>query len=154
MSTTVTDNGAYLMAKRREPTAEAYGPYGAVTVDFGRKLEKAIADKGWNQAELARAASKFLAGEKEFRRDSISLYVRGMQFPGPTRLRALCKALGVHESDLVQEALAATQDTPPIGMKTMTNGNVFLQINQEVPMNLALKIAGMLETAGKKRDAK
>lgn len=150
MSLSITDNGATPMAKRREPPSETgpagpYGPYGAVTLAFGRKLEKAIADKGWNQAELARVATRFLHGAAKFRRDSISLYVRGMQFPGPARLRALCRALDIEEHDLVDETLAATPDTPPIGMKTMADGKVFLQINQAMPMDLALKIVGLLQ---------
>jgi transcriptional regulator with XRE-family HTH domain len=144
---TVTDIGAN-MARRRKATASR-GPYDAVAIEFGKRLQHFTADKGWNQADLAREASKHLAGSKQFRRDNISLYTRGIQMPGPARLRALCKALGVHESDLVPEAVSSTAESPPLALKPMDGtANVWLQVNQAVSMEMALEIAAIL----RKRD--
>lgn len=137
-----TDTGA-TMGRRRKPTRAAYDP---ATVEFGKRLQHYAAEKGWNQADLAREASKHLSGDKELRRDNISLYTRGIQMPGPARLRALCKVLGVHESDLVPAAVSATQDSPPVAMKPLEGGNVWLQINQAVSMDMAMDIIAMLRT--------
>lgn len=119
----------------------ASGPYTPTAVEFGRRLQHYTAEKGWTQADLVRAASKFLDKGKVFRRDSVSLYMRGAQMPGPPRMKALCKALGVKQEDLVPPG---GSDNPPLGMKPLDGGNVWLQINQAVSMETALEIAAIL----------
>lgn len=120
------------------------GPYTPAAVEFGRRLQQYTAEKGWSQADLARAATKFLGKDKVFRRDSLSLYMRGAQMPGPARLHALCRALGIKQEDLIPPD---TSDTPPpLAMKPIGDGgNVWLQINQAVSMKTALEIAGLLK---------
>lgn len=133
-----TDTGGD-MGRRR---SSGRGPYDTQTVEFGRRLQHYAAEKGWNQADLAREASKHLPGKK-FRRDNISLYTRGIQRPGPARLKALAKALGVSTSDLLPDDLPDA-NAPPLGIKALSDGNVMLHINQSVPEKLALEIVAML----------
>lgn len=145
MTSIDTSNGAD-MARRRKP---ARGTQDPAVVEFGRRLEHYTSEKGWNQSDLAREASKHLQG-KELRRDNISLYTRGIQMPGPVRLRALCKALGVTESDLVAPGAAMSMESPPLAMKPVDATNVWLQINRSVPLEVALKIVALLsEKPGK-----
>lgn len=118
------------------------GPYTPATVEFGRRLQHYTAAKGWTQADLVRQATKFLPKGKVFRRDSISLYMRGAQMPAPLRLHALAKALGVSLEDLTPPD---NSEAPPIAMKAMDGGNVWLQINQAVSMETALEIASLLK---------
>jgi transcriptional regulator with XRE-family HTH domain len=69
-------------------------------VEFGNRLAKLVADKHWTEAEFARKASKRFRGVQDFRRCDISLYMRGIQFPDPSRLKAICDTLGVEEKAL------------------------------------------------------
>jgi len=69
-------------------------------VKFGNRLAKFVADKNWTEAEFARKASKRFRGTQDFRRCEISLYMRGIQFPDPLRLKAICDTLGVEEKAL------------------------------------------------------
>ena len=69
-------------------------------VVFGNRLAKLVADKNWTEAEFARKASKRFRGTQDFRRCEISLYMRGIQFPDPSRLKAICDTLGVEEKAL------------------------------------------------------
>jgi transcriptional regulator with XRE-family HTH domain len=72
-------------------------------VEFGKRLAKLVADKHWTDAQFAREASKHYRGAHDFRRCDISLYMRGIQFPKPARLKAICETLGVAESALGTE---------------------------------------------------
>lgn len=69
-------------------------------VVFGNRLAKLVADKNWTEAEFARKASKRFRGTQDFRRCEVSLYMRGIQFPDPSRLKAICDTLGVEEKAL------------------------------------------------------
>jgi transcriptional regulator with XRE-family HTH domain len=64
-------------------------------IGFGNRLAKLVADKHWTEAEFARKASKLFRGTQDFRRCEISLYMRGIQFPDSSRLKAICDTLGV-----------------------------------------------------------
>ena len=116
-----------------------------IRLEFGRRLQAAMDDKGWNQSDLARAASKFMPDKKSFRRDNVSNYVRGTQKPGPLRMRALCRALGKSESDLMPVPTAATRDNPPLALEALANGNTLLRVNQIVSMETAMKIIALIE---------
>lgn len=143
MSTLGTDSGATTMPRRRTIRA-GLDP---VAVEFGKRLTKAIADKGWTQAIFAREATKRLG--KTLRRDNVSLYTRGIQLPGPVRLSAICRTLGVKESDLLIPGAAHNPDTPPFAVRPLDGNKAWLQINQEVDFDLALEIAAMIKR-GKK----
>ncbi|WP_425907004.1 hypothetical protein [Nitrobacter sp. TKz-YC02] len=72
-------------------------------IGFGNRLAKLVADKRWTEAEFARKVSKLFRGTQDFRRCEISLYMRGIQFPDPSRLKAICDTLGVEEKALRQK---------------------------------------------------
>lgn len=119
--------------------------------EFAKRLQQFMTDKGWNQSDLARAAAKFMP-DKKFNRDNVSLYVRAQQLPGPLRLRAMAKALGIEENKLVPPGATASvdEDAPPLAMRPLGSGNVWLQINQAVPQDIALKIITLLGQATQK----
>lgn len=120
--------------------------------EFGKRLQHLMVEKGWNQSDLARAAAKFMP-DKTFNRDNISLYVRGQQLPGPIRLKALCKALGVDQNDLIPAGAVATVDdnSPPLSLRPMGNGIDWLQVNMAVPHDVAMKIMVLLGTINAKK---
>src|SRR5829696_3192513 len=49
----------------------------AIKADFGRRLQAALNEKGWNQSELARRVAPLLP-RSSIARDNISKYVRGL----------------------------------------------------------------------------
>lgn len=119
--------------------------------EFAKRLQKLMTDKGWNQSDLARASAKFMP-DKKFNRDNVSLYVRAAQLPGPVRLRAMAKALDVKEDSLMPAGAVASVDegAPPLAMRPAGPGNVWLQINQAVPQDVAMKIVALISEAGNK----
>jgi transcriptional regulator with XRE-family HTH domain len=135
------------MAKRRMTGATGID---AIAREFSKRLQHYTAEKGWNQTDLAREASKHLGKGKSIRRDNISLYMRGIQIPGPPRLRALAKALGKTDEDLLPSGMVLNDKSPPLAMKPLDDGNVWLQINQAVPSEIAMDIIALLRS----RDAK
>ena len=126
------------MAKPRTPN-ETFNP---LTVEFGRRLQHFIAERGWTQAEFSRVASRYLPKGKQLRRDNISLYCRGAQMPNEMRIIAMLKALKIERDQLVPEP--AAENAPPFAMKPMEGENVWLQVNQVVSLPMALEIAAML----------
>jgi transcriptional regulator with XRE-family HTH domain len=122
--------------------------------EFAKRLQHLMTEKGWNQSDMARAAAKFMP-DKKFNRDNISLYVRGSQLPGPVRLKALCRALGVEQDALMPAGAVATVDenSPPLALRPLGNGNDWLQVNQAVPHDVAMQIMvllGQVSAASKK----
>ncbi|BAQ16115.1 helix-turn-helix domain-containing protein [Methyloceanibacter caenitepidi] len=119
-------------------------PRDAVKIDFANRLQRALVNKGWNQSELARRASEKLPRGKTIGRDMVSHYVRGVALPRPAQLEALAKALGVEPSTLLPTSPSAADKLPAADMKALENGNVWLRINQGVPMTKGLLILSIL----------
>lgn len=117
MSTTVAVGDDMAKRKRRfhnpAPRGDeaASGGQDALKAEFGRRLQHALTEKGWNQSDLAREATKHMPGKQTFGRDNISNYVRGKQVPGPVRLKAICAALGMKQEDISCPAALSTRST-------------------------------------------
>lgn len=122
----------------------AGAPRDAVKIDFANRLQKALIAKGINQSELARRASAQLPGKKTIGRDMVSHYIRGVALPRPAHLEALAKALGVKAEDLMPNAPSAADKAPSADMKQLEDGNVWLRINQGVPMTKGLIVLSIL----------
>lgn len=142
-----TDTGAS-MAKPRKPPGRASAA-ASISAQFAARLQHFTAEKGFTQADLAREATKHMPKGKKVGRDNVSLYMRGIQMPGDAKLYAMAKALSIQPSELVPES-AATEDSPPVAMKPLEKGLVWLQINQAVPMEMAMDIVAMLRTRREK----
>lgn len=151
-STEEFDRGDSLMAKRRRPFINRSpralppgAPEEAALAEFGRRIQAFMVKKSFNQSDLARAAAKFMP-DKKFNRDNISVYVRGKSFPNPVRLNAVAKALGVTTEELMPEHGIASVDekAPPLDVRSIGDGNVWLRINQATSMEIAMKIMTLL----------
>lgn len=125
------------MPRRKRPTGQ-----------LGIRLNAAMAEKGWNQSDLARYASKFLPSGDVMGRDSISGYVLGKSVPGPARLLALSKALGVPQDQLAPPGVLPDPEgvVPSFEAKTLGGGRTWLRVNQSVSTATALKIMSLLST--------
>lgn len=124
----------------------ANAPKDAARVEFARRLQSAMVEKGWNQSELARRAAAFMPDGK-FGRDNVSLYVRGMVFPGPDHAEALAKALGRKVADLIPtRGMPSAEDrAPPLDVKDLNDGRCWLKINQAVDWPVALQVLELLK---------
>jgi len=132
-----------------EPSGEipAYAPKDAVALEFARRLQAAMAAKGWNQSDLAREATKFMPEGKSVNRDNISVYVNVKAMPGRDRLEAMARALGVETTDLLPNVMRPVSKnvTPTREVKDLGGGRVWLRVNQEISWAAAIKILQMLE---------
>lgn len=108
-----------------------------------------MADRGWSQADLARAAEKHLPKGEEFRRDNVSVYVNEVALPRPKQLNALAKALGMTPADLMPGASGTTGAAVkmPYSMRPMESDprRAWLQVDMEVPMSKALAVLSLLD---------
>lgn len=129
-------------------------PRASVAVEFGRRLQSAMSAKGWSQADLARRAQENAPGGVRIARDNISTYINGKVLPNPTRVGILAKVLGVDEQDLLPSrgVTLGSEKVPAFDMRALSDGRVWLRINQAVPTQAALSILSVLdrlETEGK-----
>ncbi len=146
---TMANRGPY----RNPPPApatetSASAPRAIILREFGKRLQNAMMERGWNQAELARAATRHTAGKK-LSRANVSNYIRGVALPGPMYLRALSKALGMNSEELLPARAYPTVDehAPPLDVKELDNGLAWLRVNQAVDWEVALKVLGLLKGA-------
>lgn len=139
-------------AARPAPLTSA--PADAIKQDFARRLQKALVNSGLNQSELAREASKFMPkgrgteDEPGMTRDLISKYIRAKILPGHVGLNALAKALRMKPEELLPSRGGSYSDAEAAAfdMRDVGEGKVWLRVNQAVPMPIALKIAGLLNS--------
>ncbi len=121
-------------------------PTDAVRMEFARRLQRAMIEKGWTQSELARRAAAHAPGRRMIR-DNISKYIRGRVLPGPLHLQALCKALGMKPEELLPTRgtqAGGGPATPSLDLRDLQDGTAWLRVNQAVPMSVALEIARLL----------
>jgi transcriptional regulator with XRE-family HTH domain len=123
-------------------------PRDQIKIDFAKRIQRAMIDKGWNQSELARRASAYLPKSSPLGRDNVSHYVRGISLPRSAQLAALAKALGLKPADLLPTVPSAAQKAPPFDMRQLEDGNVWLRVNQAVSFDQALKIMRLLQEGG------
>jgi transcriptional regulator with XRE-family HTH domain len=117
----------------------------AIRMDFAKRLQDALNDKGWTQSELARRMAPLLK-ESRIGRDNISKYVRGKVLPLPAALEAMAKVLGVESKDLLpmRATQGAADELSPLDVRDIGAGRVWLQVNQAVDWPVALKIMTLL----------
>jgi transcriptional regulator with XRE-family HTH domain len=114
-------------------------------------------ERGWTANETARRVREALGEGAKFTPANISHYRQGRSLPRPRYLEALSRALGLTKGELLTEASPAQQHTPlssaPIELPNGSpsfhiedrGGNAWLQINQQLPWPMALKILEVLK---------
>jgi len=128
----------------KRPYSDA--PRDALKVEFARRLQAKLIEKGIKQSELVRLANVHLDKGSQIGRDSVSKYILGMNLPNPIYLTAIAKALGCKPEDLMPTAgLPSTGESLAFDMRQTNDGNVWLRVNQSVPRDDALKIAAILK---------
>jgi len=114
---------------------------------FASKLQAAMDAKGWNQSDLARAATAALGGEGVIQRDNISKYINGKAIPSSPKLYAISTALGVNKDELIPgvSVMQPTVRNVPIGVDDLGEGKAWLRVNQPVSWDVALKVLDLLK---------
>lgn len=121
-------------------------PVDAVALEFARRLQVALDEKGWTQSDLAREAT--LQMEKgEVSRDSVSKYINARFLPGNTKMHAIAKALGKDVEDLrpATGITGTSEKHAAMGVRDLGDGQAWLRINQPVPWLTALKVLELLK---------
>lgn len=112
---------------------------------FARRLYRMILERGWNQADLAREAG--------LGRDVIHSYINAKSLPTQPSAEKLAAALGVSvaqlypggDDSIINIAPVAPAELPAVHMRPLEDGEVFLQINMQMPMARALKLLALLQ---------
>lgn len=128
-------------------------PQDVVKAEFARRLQKLMAEAGLNQTEAARLATRYMPADpvtkkqKEFTRDNLSNYVRGLVLPRPDNLHALCQLFNCKPEDLIAPGgvQSAGSETPPLDVRDIGGGRVWLKVNQTVEWDTALQIMNLLK---------
>jgi transcriptional regulator with XRE-family HTH domain len=130
----------------REDRSVSGAPPAAIRMDFARRLQNAMNDKGWNQAELARRVAPLLK-DSRIGRDNISKYVRGKVLPLPHALEAIAKVLGMDSKDLLPNrgTAATAEEHSPLDVRDIGEGRVWLRVNQAVDWEIALEMLKLLK---------
>jgi transcriptional regulator with XRE-family HTH domain len=118
-------------------------------VEFAHRLQKAMMDKGFTGADLARRATGFMPGGSKGRdakigRDQISHYIRGVSIPRAPQLKAMARALGVTPESLLPQLPKAADRAPAAEFRQLDDGNIWVRINQALPWSIAIQIMGLV----------
>lgn len=83
-------------------------------------------------------------------RDRIGVYLKGDGFPEPATLAKLAKCLDTTPNELAPEIMAATVDgeRPEFSM-TMVGEQMYVQLNANLPLDVASEIAVLVAKAKK-----
>ena len=135
----------------REDRGVSGGPPAAVRMEFARRLQNAMSDKGWTQSELARRVAPYLP-ESRLGRDNISKYVRGKVLPLPPALEAMAKVLGVESKDLLPSRATAgvSQELMPSSLRDIGGDRYWVQLNMALDADIALEIMQLVRKGRKK----
>ena len=135
----------------REDRGVSGGPPAAGRMEFARRLQNAMNDKGWTQSELARRMAPLLK-ESRLGRDNISKYVRGKVLPLPPALEAMAKVLGVESKDLLPSRATAgvSQELMPSSLRDIGGDRYWVQLNMALDADIALEIMQLVRKGRKK----
>lgn len=119
----------------------------ALRKEFAQRLARHMDAKGWSQSDLARNAARHME-DGEFRRDNVSVYLKGAALPRPKQLNALSAALGISPDELMPGG-RLEREILPISMRTLKDNpqRAYLHVDMEVTTRIALSVMALLQEA-------
>jgi transcriptional regulator with XRE-family HTH domain len=118
-----------------------------IRLEFGRRLQKKLDERGWTQSELGRRMAALLPNSR-VGRDNISKYIRGRVLPLPHHLAAICKVLECEPSDLLpSRAHRNGKDQSDLFLEDFDDGTTRIRLDRVVPSKMALKVYALLNEA-------
>lgn len=130
---------------RPQEAVPGNAPREAVSADFAGRLQSALSEKGWNQSDLARYASKQMPKNKKIGRDQISQYIRAVSIPRPVQLAAIAKALGKEPQDLLPNAPTAADKSLKSELKQLDDGTSWVRVNRALPTQAGIAVISITE---------
>jgi transcriptional regulator with XRE-family HTH domain len=128
----------------------AGAPPDAIRMDFARRLQSALVQKGWTQSELARRVAPLLKNSR-LGRDNISKYVRGKVLPLPPALNAIARVLDLDVTELLPQGRAPSaveSERPPFEIKTLEEGEMaWIHLSMALPFTTCLEIRRLVREA-------
>lgn len=138
------------------PTNDAFTenvPRSAIRAEFAKRLGHAMARKGYSQSEVARRGTDIMRqlghrasariGRKQLlSRDNVSNWVRGIALPGPVYLDVPAKTLDVEKEWLLpaRGVPDVTRGRPRLELRATGSDTMFLSINMNLPIPLAVEV--------------
>jgi transcriptional regulator with XRE-family HTH domain len=114
---------------------------------FAQRLNRAMLEKGWTGAELAREATKHAPKGTELGRHLISAYSRAANEPTDINLKAIAAALGVKPEDLLPPLPGEGESAQYATATSTLDGKTRLVVDAEVDAETALKVLGMVRSS-------
>lgn len=113
---------------------------------FAARLFAAMAEKGFNGAQLAKEAQKYMPKGQVFGRHLVSNYLRGAHLPTNVRLIALSKALGKKITELVPDDQVVYMGGTGADIDLRVNKDrARLRIDRDMSTEAAMKIVAIIE---------
>ena len=136
----------------------AGAPPDAIRMDFARRLQAALVQKGWSQSELARRVAPLLKNSR-LGRDNISKYVRGKVLPLPPALSAIARVLEIDVTDLLPQGrapAAVETERPPFEIRTLGEEQelAWIHLSMALPFETCLEIRRLVREALKTEEGK
>lgn len=108
--------------------------------EFAKALYERMANKGWNQSQLARYSG--------LNRDAVSTYIRARSTPSPDNLAKLANTLGCKPEELMANYFEAAAAEQPSKLELREvhgeDGYMWLKVNMRVPKDVAAKVFWLL----------
>jgi transcriptional regulator with XRE-family HTH domain len=122
----------------------------AIRMQFAKRLQDALNEKGWTQSELARRVAPKLK-DSRIGRDNISKYVRGKVLPLPAALHAIAEVLGMEAKDLLpsRATQAVVDELSPLDLRDIGGDRYWLQVNMALDADVALEIMQLIRRGRK-----
>jgi transcriptional regulator with XRE-family HTH domain len=118
-----------------------------IRLEFGRRLQKKLDERGWTQSELARRMAARLPNSR-VGRDNISKYIRGMVLPLSAHLAKMCEVLECEPGDLIPSRVYRNgRDQSDLFLEDLGDGTTRVQLDRVVPSKMALKVYALLNEA-------
>jgi hypothetical protein len=122
---------------------------------FARRLHAAMNAKGWGNSDLARAVWGEVEDDKGYKvaknRHQVAVYLKGEGMPERATLKKIAEMLDTTVEDLAPDTQTAAIDRtrPEMAMSMLGGqpGMVHLQINATLPLNVAVEIVRIFQSA-------
>jgi transcriptional regulator with XRE-family HTH domain len=126
---------------------------------FARRLHTAMNAKGMGNSDLARAVWGEVDDNKGYKvaknRHQVAVYLKGEGMPERATLQKIAEVLGTTADELAPETQTAAIDRarPEMAMTMLAGqpGMAHLQINATLPLNVAVEIIRIFQTAKEKQ---
>ena len=144
----------HALAPAPDDRAEPLTPQAVTKLEFGRRLQALLDDRGWRQSDLMRRTIDADPEERGLKRDAISTYINGRSFPTPASLNLLARAFGITKEELFPNSTinAMNDENPALEIRQAQGhpGKAWVRVNRLMSFDLAARIATLINEEDKR----